>query len=949
MKSYQDYLNIYREIAKNLNLRGDSVEMISQMLANATFISEVEHVAYSQEASLERATLMNSKIQHCMNEMYSVFRGSCPRVILRFQSNSYFQWNVFDEISSSNSFNLYYLGYYSGDNHISSDTGTTSISDYSEFTYAPISIPPTGESVEYTIIALLSPKMILGEWTLSKSNHYYVDLLESNLSNDIMVKVNESYIDVTRIFSEHIKKGIIFDLTLPDYGLRLYAPDIFKKTQILSNEVLETPVNTKISAQVFQYSSLSDYSSSELKNIKIKGTKLVSFPEGFLMNYSNELATGLIFLDEIPRDTQSTLHYKALRDRYVGSMIRSNSDIGVLLEETYPEKVRKSGTSFIFESLKTTRTEINEVTTNFNFVDSSDGSGLTYDKEEGVFPVTLPSGLSIYGSERGPITVFHNKSGKSPISYTPEFNSNISFNSAILLNSEGSFIDNKILGGVIRVPIKGKGRLRILHKNSYDIKTTAAYDIIPNCSAVFSVYKDFGSEFITKTIGLSVVKTSSGVSKILSGFSLLNENLKYYYRLDDSSIESEISGLELSLSNVSATDRIVLVLRDSSGSLLDEEIVPIVYSNSKKEINEVSQNNISKTITETITEKDSNGNEKVTSTVTNSSNIDYSGSYNFSGDYRLNLSNDLVFIESSESGEILSSFPIVVTSSLYSNGSIITEGVSYEVLKSSGVDCSISTSGVLTINSISNLEDSIVLLVRAHHNGISISAPLTIKMNLSLNAFKSRKLIVSDDPTGKTIIKSIESTTVGQLSEVEYSGGNNYLYLWLSGSPSIYIYSLEWIEDQETVVNIVNPENISPELAIYYIPYVSTTLLTDFEISSFIEDKKSYYITHDITINRGNVVNAIININLELFQNGSIDNYVEDILEDYSYKFNTDLEGSIPEIMSSISKITNVKRIMDLSISYKHELGYNLSWSDISSNLSKTYFVINYQINSTIA
>ena len=112
MKSLQEYLEIYRSIARNLNLRGDSVEMLSQMLANATFISEVEHIAYSQEASLERATLMNSKIQHCMNEMYSVFRGSCPRVILRFKANVAFEWNVFDEISSSNSFSVYYLGYY---------------------------------------------------------------------------------------------------------------------------------------------------------------------------------------------------------------------------------------------------------------------------------------------------------------------------------------------------------------------------------------------------------------------------------------------------------------------------------------------------------------------------------------------------------------------------------------------------------------------------------------------------------------------------------------------------------------------------------------------------------------------------------------------------------------------------------------------------------------------
>ena len=76
MKSLQDYIDIYREIANNLQLTGDSVELLVQMMANATYISEVEQVSFANEASLERATLMNSKIQHCVNLMYSVFRGN---------------------------------------------------------------------------------------------------------------------------------------------------------------------------------------------------------------------------------------------------------------------------------------------------------------------------------------------------------------------------------------------------------------------------------------------------------------------------------------------------------------------------------------------------------------------------------------------------------------------------------------------------------------------------------------------------------------------------------------------------------------------------------------------------------------------------------------------------------------------------------------------------------
>ena len=57
MKSLSDYTKILRDTATNLNLHGESVEMLVQMLANALYISEVEHITYSQEASLERASL----------------------------------------------------------------------------------------------------------------------------------------------------------------------------------------------------------------------------------------------------------------------------------------------------------------------------------------------------------------------------------------------------------------------------------------------------------------------------------------------------------------------------------------------------------------------------------------------------------------------------------------------------------------------------------------------------------------------------------------------------------------------------------------------------------------------------------------------------------------------------------------------------------------------------
>ena len=136
----------------------------------------------------------------------------------------------------------------------------------------------------------------MGEWDISSNNQYYVDFLESNLSNDIQVQVNGEITPTTRIFADHVKKGSIFDLTLPDFGLRLYSPDIFRKESQSLDNISLIPTGTKISIKAFRYSELDSYNTSELKSIKIKGAKLVPFSDPKWNYYGVELSTGLIFI-----------------------------------------------------------------------------------------------------------------------------------------------------------------------------------------------------------------------------------------------------------------------------------------------------------------------------------------------------------------------------------------------------------------------------------------------------------------------------------------------------------------------------------------------------------------------------------------------------------------------------------------------------------------------------
>ena len=365
MRSLQDYRDIYKEIAQNNNITGDSVEILIQLLANASYINEVENISYVQEASLERSTLINSKIQHSMDNMYSVFRGRCPRVILKFKPTKYFSFNVYDKIITSNSFGVYYLGYYDPEAQENSDDpdreieyqpGTANLPVESGFVYGPCTIHPAlSDDDTTTIICLLAEEAISREWNTNKNNTYYVETTEENLSNDVWVKIGSTsddrdYYDITRIFSDHILKHQVFDLTTTSFGSRLYIADILKTEELFEDEDSGNN-NDYISIQAMYYklSYIDEYNQSELKKINLRGAEMVPLDQNFLTARGyKEIADGVVVISEINRDGVNTIHYKSNRDRFVSSIIRSNSDVGAVLEETYPDKVMPYGTNFIF-------------------------------------------------------------------------------------------------------------------------------------------------------------------------------------------------------------------------------------------------------------------------------------------------------------------------------------------------------------------------------------------------------------------------------------------------------------------------------------------------------------------------------------------------------------------------------------------------------------------------
>ena len=404
MRNLQDYINKYYTIAQNLGYTGDSIEVLVQLLANASYISEVENIAYLQESSLEKSSLINSKIQHCMDNMYSVFRGLCPRVVMKIRPTSYLTLKPFDLIQQSSSFSVYYLGYYklinksgmdnestnkrrsnvidsskvvigsnvsdqelsSKNKHLDSEVDYNNLSGLDnldvekypgEFIYSGITLKPSIDTESYIIICLISPTVHQVDKTVNTRNTYYIDCPIDNLSNDVLVKVNGEQAEVTRNFADHILKPTkyVFDLTLPSFGSRIYTANYYSTLDRTDrSDSVGIEINTKISATYFEWSRLEDYNQSELRRLSYKGAELVGFNINWLRgNMYSELSqgSGLCFIKEVGRDDLNTIHYKANRNRYVNSMVRSNNDIGTILEESFPQYVKNGGTSYVFETL----------------------------------------------------------------------------------------------------------------------------------------------------------------------------------------------------------------------------------------------------------------------------------------------------------------------------------------------------------------------------------------------------------------------------------------------------------------------------------------------------------------------------------------------------------------------------------------------------------------------
>ena len=441
MKTTQDYYSVLKGIEARLGITGATSEILAQLLSQALYYSEVENISYSQEASLERASQENSKIQHCVDRMYSVVRGTCPRVLLKFIPSKVFSWTIGDAVVETSYFKLYYESYWDPQKK--------------DWCNSELTVTPT-DSEPKIIKCIISKEFLGGTQTVTAANTTFVEFPWSDLSNDELVSIDGQLYETTRLFSKHVEdpEKTVFDLTIPDFGLRIYAPDLLK-------------ANSTVAIAVHRYCHLSDFTESELKNIRFRDGDLTAFDQDADRDLLSSLSAtyefpGIICLEASDRDPLTTVHYKANRERYSSSVYRSNSDLAYLLAEEYPEYVKT--TTYKFTGLNSTVEE--NKTKYYTFIpqqqtikEESLLKGSKKEGSDGILSITAAPGVTTSTSEL-------------------KIKDGVSYSSCIVLASAETYIEADSQFPLVRniIRLEGTGKWTITYSGKLFVKTNLFLD-----------------------------------------------------------------------------------------------------------------------------------------------------------------------------------------------------------------------------------------------------------------------------------------------------------------------------------------------------------------------------------------------------------------------------------------------------------------------------------------
>lgn len=355
MKTYSEILQDLQDIQNELKLEGDAVEINKRIAAYVYYHTQIDITNAIRESSINSAYLMNSKIEHCMDNMYSVFRGTNPILTLNLILNAELGYDKFDLVYNSNTFKLYAREVISQHPTLPNGAG--------ELT--PIQIQLIVSSSDKIVYSPGKDARILSD----RKWPYYIDIkldderLASNLSEHLFIYRQENENDAkeevswTRIFTEHASSAIsdeqLFVLTIPDYGIRVYKKGYF-----------DYNIDKNLHFEIIPYTTIDDINLLDFSKITIPEGTLKS-PAGLTIdqlpdpNDTTDLEqvinideTGnliesidntdlyqMILSPNIERQNTATLAYQSNFSGKSSNTMISNNDILFLFSETFIDRV----------------------------------------------------------------------------------------------------------------------------------------------------------------------------------------------------------------------------------------------------------------------------------------------------------------------------------------------------------------------------------------------------------------------------------------------------------------------------------------------------------------------------------------------------------------------------------------------------------------------------------
>lgn len=286
MRNFDTITKELTQVVNNLGYYGDVVSAVVACAAYYHLNNQTDVVTSLMEGTMSRSKLMNSKILLSGESMYSVFRGTNPRITIKIKPTSVISFGVGDLVISRSGYSLYSVG--------------------------NVNATPSDSIVFIECIIATSQYTTNRSISLNEVDSLYLHE-NINVSEDIHVSRNgNENVKTNNNFIEHIVNGGIFCLTKPDFSVELFLKEKFT-------------VNDEYVISSYSYTELTDAIKSDLA--RLTSSKFIVYNED------------RVVVSGTPPETQGAIMLNANLNKYSNQILRSNTDITSIFNNYFASRV----------------------------------------------------------------------------------------------------------------------------------------------------------------------------------------------------------------------------------------------------------------------------------------------------------------------------------------------------------------------------------------------------------------------------------------------------------------------------------------------------------------------------------------------------------------------------------------------------------------------------------